>query len=56
MDAFDIDVTAKYGDQLLSIFEKMTHSELRIVIKVEDKEIVLSKDEYVKLCKESILE
>lgn len=49
----DIDLTAKYGSQMLSIIEKMTNGEVGVLIKVEDdKYIRLSKDEYANVCKE----
>lgn len=52
----DIDVTAKYGDQLLSIIEKMTKGKVNVIIPHEDKHILLTKSEYVEVCKELVKE
>lgn len=48
----DIDVTAKYGDQLLTIIEKMTNGTVNVTVPVEEKSILLTKNEYVEVCKE----
>ena len=49
----NIDLTAKYGNQIMSIIEKMTNGEVGVLIEAEDdKYIRLSKDQYVDVCKE----
>lgn len=48
----NIDVTAKYGDQLLSIIEKMTKGTVSIIVPGEEKSILLTKSEFVEVCKE----
>ena len=52
MSYTDIDITAKYGGQLLSIIEKMTNSKVNIIFKGEDESISLNKNEFVEVCKE----
>lgn len=48
----DIDITAKYGDQLISIMEKMTNGTVNIIVTGEEKSILLTKSEFVEVCKE----
>lgn len=44
----NIDITAIYGDQLISIIEKMTNGEVGVTI----EDVNLTKDEFVEVCKE----
>ena len=51
----NIELTAKYGNQIMSIIEKMTNSEVGVLIKVdEENSIRLSKDQYVDVCKKLV--